>query len=265
MKIRTIALALGLMTAQVLPAPARAESPLLDVPNFPDFALLGVGRGPRYLGSDEDTVAVAPAVQLDLGSQYVSLQANYLSINLMHHGRWQAGPAGILRFGRRNVDNPQIDALPDVDMSVDLGGFLAYEFGGPDPRDRWRFNFGALQDVTGAHGGMVADFGIRRWLPVGRYGAFGLAAAASWGSEDYMDTYFSVSPADALLSGLPSYSAGPGWRDARAMALFVQPVSREWAVGAGLLYSYLLQDAGSSPVTLSRDQLYFGIGIARAW
>ena len=249
----------------LLGSPALAESPMLNVPHFPQFALVGIGAGPGYIGSDDRVPAAVPALQLNFGERYLNLEANYLSANLLENSRWQAGPAGILRFGRGDEDNDQIDALPDIDMSVGLGGFLAYEVGGTDPRDRWRVNLGVLQDVTLGDGGMVADIGVRHWTPVGRYGAFGLAVAASWGSGDYMDTYFSVDAAGSALSGLPVYTAGSGWRDLRAMAVFVQPISEKWAVGAGVLYSYLLDEAGNSPVALSRDQVFFGVGVARAY
>lgn len=237
---------------------------MLNVPNFPQFALIGAGMGPKYYGSDNLTGAVVPGGQYNFGGRrYISLQANYLSINVMDDPHWKAGPAGILRFGRHDVDDPQVAALGDVDMSLDLGGFVGYEIAGPDPRDRWRVNAGILQDVTGTHGGYVADIGLRRWMPAGKFGTLGLGIATSWASEDYMDTYFSVDAVGSAVSGLPVYSAGAGWRDVRAMAIFVQPVSREWAVGGGVLYSYMLNDAAGSPVTLSRNQVYFGLGVAR--
>ncbi|WP_171060876.1 MipA/OmpV family protein [Poseidonocella sp. HB161398] len=244
---------------------AQAEGPVLDLPGFPDYAILGTGAGPRYPGSDETVWAVVPAARKSFGARYVSLEANYLSINLLDQPNWKAGPAGILRFGRGEADDPAIDALPDIAISVDLGGFVAWETGGADPRDRWRIGAGVLQDATGVHDGYVADLNLRRWLPVGRYGALGLGLAASWASEDYMDTYFSVDARASALSGLPSYSAGAGWRDARITAIYVQPVSRHWAVGAGLLYAHLLDGAADSPVTASRGQLFGGVGIARAW
>lgn len=260
MSFRTALVALVLFATQ-----AAAESPLLSVPNFPQFVMLGVGAGPQYYGSDKNTGAAVPAAQYNFGRRYVSLQANYLSINLVDDPHWQAGPAGILRFGRHDVDDPQVAALGDVDMSLDLGGFVAYQIGGPDPRSRWRLNAGVLQDVTGTHGGFVADVGVRRWVPVGKYGALGMSVASSWASEDYMDTYFSVDAAGAAVSGLPVFTAGSGWRDVRAMAVFIQPLSRKWAVGAGVLYSYMLDGAADSPVTLSRDQVYFGVGVARSF
>lgn len=249
----------------LLAAPALAEGPVLDLPNFPDYVILGAGAGPRQIGADQMTGAVVPAGRISFGERYVSLEANYLSINLLGGERWRAGPAGILRFGRSGSRDDRIDRLPEVDMSIDLGGFLAFEVAGTDPRDRWRAGIGLLQDVSGVHDGYVLDFSARRWLPLGDYAALGVGIAASWASESYMDSYFSVDDAGAAASGLPRYSAGAGWRDLRVSAFFVQPVSPEWAVGAGMLYSYLLDEAGHSPTVQSRGQLFAGIGAARAF
>nr|WP_161555995.1 MipA/OmpV family protein [Mangrovicoccus ximenensis] len=118
-----------------------------------------------------------------------------------------------------------------------------------------------LQDASGAHGGHVADVNLRRWMPVGRYGALGLGLAASWASADYMDTYFSVGAAPDR----PGYDAGAGWRDARITAVYVQPLSGRWAVGAGVMYMHFLEEAADSPAVRSDGQVYAGIGVARGW
>ncbi|QPM91528.1 MipA/OmpV family protein [Pseudooceanicola algae] len=249
----------------LLAPPALAESPVLDLPGFPDFAAVGIGAGPQYIGSGDTIRAAAPLIRKSFDRRYISLEANYLSVNLVDDPHWKAGPAGILRFGRGDVQDAQVAALPDIDMSVDLGGFVAWETGGADPRDRWHIGTGALQDATGAHGGHVMDLNLRRWLPMGRYGAFGLGLAGSWGSASYMDSYFSVTSAGSAASGLTEYSARSGWRDARLTAVFVQPVSEDWAVVGGMIYSYLLDDAANSPVVRRRSQLYAGAGIARSW
>ncbi|MBL3705158.1 MipA/OmpV family protein [Sulfitobacter sp. BDSS02] len=254
-------LALALAATLCLTKAAHAEGNGIDVPGFPQFFALGIGAGPRYAGADDNTWAIAPAGRLNFGERYVSLEANYLSINLLDHPNWRIGPAGILRFGRSDAES----GLSDISMSLDLGGFVAFETSADDPRNRWRLAGGILQDVTGVHDGHVADASIRRWLPAGRYGALGLGLAASWGSGQYMNTYFGVDAADAALTGIGEFLPGAGWRDIRASIYFVQPVSTEWAVGAGLLYSRLIDDAVSSPATESEGQLFFGIGVARAW
>lgn len=248
-----------------LPLGVEAEGALVAPPQFDRIGVLGIGAGPQYLGSEDAVWAVAPAARLRYDRAVVELQANYLTVDLLPNSDWNLGPAGILRFGRGDVDDDAVAALPDIDMSIDLGLFASYDIKGDDLRDRWSIGVGVLQDATGAHGGYVVSGNIRRWVPVGRYGAFGVGVATSWASDDYMDTYFSVDADGAAASGLPEYSASAGWRDARVTMIFVQPVSESVAVGAGLMYSYLLQDASDSSVVRRREQVYGGIGIARIW
>lgn len=252
-------------TTLALAGPATADSPI-TLPGYTGVGLLAFGFGPQYLGADEDVWLPVPAGTFMLGeNRRVTLTGNYLNIDLLDHPNWTLGPAGILRFGRGDVKDDQVAALPDIDMSLDLGGFAAYEQVGTDVRQRWAAGLGVLQDVTGSHGGYVATAYARAWLPVGRFSALGLGAAISYGSDDYMDTYFSVDPAGSAASGLDVFSAGSGTRDARVFAVYIQPVSPEWAVGGGVIYGQLLGDAGDSSVTDSRDQLYAGIGVARVW
>lgn len=243
----------------------QAEGASVIPPQYKHFAIVGIGAGPQYLGSDDDVWAVAPAGRFSFEKVTVELTANYLSLDLFPDSNWHVGPAGILRFGRGDVEDAEVAALPDIGMSLDLGVQIDYAFPHTNPRNRWRVGGSVLQDTSGAHDGYVATANIRHWLPVGKYGALGLSFATSWASEDYMDRYFSVDHTGAALSGLPSYSAGAGWRDVRLTAIFIQPISEEWAIGAGVLYSRLLSEASDSPVVRSRDQVYAGIGVARAW
>lgn len=256
---------LSIIALIALPGNALAEGPVLNLPDFPDYMILGTGTGPAYIGADDRVWAVVPAARKSFDERYLSLEANYLSANLLNHPNWRVGPAGILRFGRSDVSDNQVARLPEIDMSIDLGAFAAYEVVGDNPRNRTRVGVGVLQDVTDVHQGYVLDADLRRWLPVGSYGAFGIGVAASWASEDYMDTYFSIDPSGAAASGLPTYAAGSGWRDVRVTAIYVQPVSEKWAVGAGMMYSHLLSKAANSPSVSSERQIFAGVGIARAW
>ncbi|MGL4281156.1 MAG: hypothetical protein ACRCS0_12370, partial [Albidovulum sp.] len=62
--------------------------------HLPNYAGLGIGGLPDYLGSDNYTGGVAPFGRLSLGGdRYVSLEGNYLSMNLLDHPNWRVGPA----------------------------------------------------------------------------------------------------------------------------------------------------------------------------
>ncbi len=123
-----------------------------------------------------------------------------------------------------------------------------------DIRDRATFSGQIAFDVGGVHCGYAASINARRWLPVGRFGALGQKAAVTYGSGDYMDTYFSVSPVDAAATGLPQHKANDGFRDARLMAMFIHPITKNCVAGGGVLYSRILGDAEDGPILEDRGK-----------
>ena len=83
-----------------------------------------------------------------------------------------------------------------------------------------------------------------------------------------MDTYFSVSPVDAAATGLPQHKANDGFRDARLMAMFIHPITKNCVAGGGVHYSRILGDAADGPIVEDRgrkDQLIYGLGIGYVW
>ncbi len=193
---------------------------------------------------------------------------HYLSINLIEDRNWRLGPAGMLRFGRKDVKDPVVSKLPEIEPSLEIGFFGAYEVVGTDPRDRWWLGGNLTHGIAGDNNGYTAAVSLRRWLPVGRYSALGFSLGTTYGSSNYMDTFFSVDVSGASASGLPVFQAGSGIRDIRATTIFMQPINKKWIVGGGILYSRLLNDAKRSPIVSERgerEQLVFGFGIARGF
>ena len=157
--------------------------------------------------------------------------AQFASANLLDYPHWALGPAGALRLARNDVEDSLADRLPGIDATVERGGF-------------------------------VASASLRKWFPVGRLAAFGFAVGTSYGSGDYTDTYFSVTPGGAAASSLPVHEAGAGLRDVRLTAVLAQPISRRVVIGAGALYGRVL-DAADRPIVAdrgSRNRLIFGAG-----
>lgn len=266
------AAAIALMTIAMSGPPAgvaRAETDAIDVSPvaIPNYAGLGFGGIPDYIGSDDYQAGVAPFARLSWGGRYIDIQGNFASINLLDDPNWRVGPAAVLRLGRRDVDDPVVDLLPSIDASLDLGAFASYEIVDPqEPRDRWVFLADLTHDVTGAHSGFTASAAVRKWFPVRNFAAFSLSLATTYGSGDYMDTYFSVTPAGAAASGLAPFAADAGLRDVRVTGVFVQPLSKEWIVAGGLMYKRLVGDAADTPITDvrgSEGQFVFGLGAAR--
>ncbi|GAA6159009.1 hypothetical protein NBRC116589_11830 [Ruegeria sp. HU-ET01832] len=239
-------------------------------PSFiPSHFGLGFGSYPEHIGSEKNEIGFAPFGRYSWGkNRYIALEVNYASMNLLEHRNWRFGPAGMWRFGRKDVDDPVVNELPDIDGSLEVGFFGAFEQVGEDPRDRWWFGGNITQGITGDNNGYTITASVRRWMPIGRFSAFGLSLGTTYGSSDYMDTFFSVDTTGSDASGLPVFQARSGIRDVRVAAIFMQPVSRKWVIGGGLLYSRLLEDAANSPIVSQRgdpDQLVFGFGLARGF
>jgi MipA family protein len=83
-----------------------------------------------------------------------------------------------------------------------------------------------------------------------------------------MNTYFGVTPADAQASGLGVYQAEAGIRDVRGWLVALVHLSPRWTLGAGMVYSWLADEAGQSPIVSdrgSRNQWLFGGGAMYLW
>lgn len=234
-----------------------------------NFAGVGVGAYPSYMGADEQSVGVAPLMQLGLGGErYVRLLVNRLQFNLLDEPNWRLGPVAQLRFGRGQVDDPVVRRLRSIDSSLGLGLFGSYQWrAAGDPRQQAGLGGWSLWDA-GNDQGWTAGLNAHYTQPIALPLVLGGGLAATYGSGDYMNTYFGVGPIDALASGLPVYRASAGLRDVRGWTAALLHLSPHWHLTAGLLYARLLGPAADSPIVTergSRDQWVYGMGVIYAW
>ena len=88
--------------------------------------------------------------------------------------------------------------------------------------------------------------------------------ALTWANGTFMDKFFSVTPADALASGLPVFNASAGMREAALRLTATYRIDEDWTLIARGQAAHLLGDAGRSPVTRpngSRFQGLVGAGV----
>jgi len=236
----------------------------------PNFLGLGVGAYPDYVGSSDSKVGVAPIGRLSLGgSRFVRLMVNEVRLNLLEHPNWQLGPVGLWRFGREDVDNPVVDRVHHIDDSFDIGLFGGYNWRDPDEiRRMGGVGTWALGDASGVYNGWTAGLNAYATQPVAKMVTLAGGAAFTYGSANYMDAYFGVTPRDSLASGLPIYVPGSGVRDVRGWAVALLHLSPQWQLGAGVMYSRLAGDAADSPIVSvegSKNQWVYGVGALFAW
>lgn len=264
-----IAMLLGTLGVAVHSAKAEDLVIPLELPQL-NFAGLGLGAYPDYFGSSDYDLGVAPFARLSLGgSRFVRLMVNEIRLNLLDNRDWQLGPVGLCRFGRDDVDNPVVERIHSIDDSFSLGLFGARVW--RDPQEIRRIaGVGAwgLADVSGVYDGWTAGLNAYAMQPVAKMVTLAGGAAFTYGSGNYMDEYFGVTPADSLASGLPIYMPGSGVRDVRGWAVAMLHLSKHWHLGAGLLYSRLVGDAAESPIVSeegSKNQWVYGAGALYAW
>lgn len=270
-KICFVAISLTLLVGGYQPAKAQQSGIAIEVPDINNFAGLGIGFAPDYFGSDEYTVGIAPTLRLQLGNgeRYFRLLANEAALNILDNPKWSFGPLLSYRFPREDVDDPVISRMTDISGTLEAGAFLGWKYvNKSDPRNRFTVGLDFLHDIGGEHDGYLVSARARYWYPFGRALTGSIGVGATYGSENYNDTYFSVNASNVGTSGLPFFNAGSGMRDVRISPTLVLSLSPKWHIGAGLVISKLVGDAADSPTVDTRGStthLIGGIGVIYAW
>lgn len=221
-----------------------------------------IGLGPRFVpswpGSDEHSIG--PLVEFSRagpGEQFAfEAPDESFGFDLYRSGGFSIGPSAGIQGKRESQDVG--GALPDVDFTVELGGFAQLE---ASPNVRFRLE--ARQAVSG-HDGFVST----------------ASADYIWRDEDdtvvsigprltltdarFQRSYYGVSPADALASGLAEYDPGGGLQSVGAALGLLQQFTPEWGIFAYAKYDRLLGDPADSPVVAaygSPDQYEGGLAL----
>ncbi|MEM7566027.1 MAG: MipA/OmpV family protein [Pseudomonadota bacterium] len=239
----------GLMVAK--PAVAADEILVTDLGGTDVIIELGL-RGaakPAFEGSDEILFAVAPLVKLE----YLDLPG------LITIG---GGPKRAFSFrpsfniiGEREGDDIA-RGLSDVDTAVEVGFGASYRVGA----------FRAVGEVRrgfGGHDGVVGEAGVDVVLEPNSEFSVSFGPRASFASDSYADTYFTVAPDDAAASGLPVFDADGGLKGLGVAAEARYAVNEDWTVYADASWTRLVEDAADSPITQNEDQFEVGIGLTR--
>lgn len=216
---------------------------------------LGAGGAvrPTYEGSDSYEVSPFPIVRFN----YLGLK-NGFEIGGGDGQGFSIRPSFRYLGSREAADDPVLTGLTDIDAAIELGIGFKYAMG----------PFSVFADsrygVTG-HNGLVGEIGgDYTFVPVDNL-KFSLGPRASWASGDYMSSYFSVSAAESVASGLPVFNAGAGFKSVGAEAQIRYDFNEYWAAESSATFDRLIGDAGNSPVTGlgSKDQFGFKLGFVR--
>ena len=134
------------------------------------------------------------------------------------------GPVANLRLDRsRSIHDARVAALGKIGPAVELGGFVAVTKNRVlHAYDSLAARVAVTHDVTNTHDSLIVAPSIDYTTPLGIRTALNLSLNAEHVESRYAQTYFGVTPAGALRSGLPAYTAKGGWKNWRATMLLGQ-------------------------------------------
>lgn len=242
-----------------------------------------VGAGAVYLpdheGSDDYQFTPAPGAIGSVGGFNFTLAGNRFSVDLIRNRPGpgldvQFGPVGVLNLNRARVngiDDPRIRALGGRGTGIELGGFVGIGRTGviTSDYDRLSVSVSYRHDVNGAHGSGIWQPTINYTTPLSRKALIGLFVSGERAGQGYADNYFTITPGQALASGLPAYRARAGWKNYTVGALGAVALSGDllhgWKLVGGGTYNRLLNGFSFSPVvrTAGNPNQWFGVlGVA---
>lgn len=216
---------------------------------------------PSYPGASDMSVLPYPSLSLRRAGTPESYSApdDTISFALYDAGWLKAGPAGRFVGARRAKDHRELVGLRDIDWTLEAGAFAEFW-----PTEKLRTRAELRYGFHG-HRGIVADFGAD-WVE--RFGAWTISGGPRLrvGSDRYMASYFSVSPAEALINTRVSpFDAKSGIASAGLAAAVTYKWSEQWRTTVHGRWDRLTGDAGRSPIPTqlgSRNQFTVGATLA---
>jgi outer membrane scaffolding protein for murein synthesis (MipA/OmpV family) len=261
-------------------APAFAQDPAPlpspeEINSANGFMIAGGGAIiPDYEGSDDYKLIPAAAIRGKVSGISFSTRGTYLYVDVVNgSGKvdFDVGPIAGVRLNRTGkIKDDIVNLLPDRKTAVEVGGFAGVSFKGlTNPYDSLGVRLDVVKDIASAHQSTIFSPNLEFSTPLSRSFFVGASVGADFVSNRFADYYFSVSPAETALSGLPTFNAGGGMKNWKAGLLANYALSGDLRHGLSIFgtggYSHLLGDFKRSPIVSQRgsaSQWLGAVGLA---
>lgn len=161
---------------------------------------------PDFEGASDMMFAVSPIVSLGKAgpeARFTSRDDN-ISLSLFDNGAVRAGVNGKILFSRDAGDSDDLAGLDPVRWGAELGGFAEFY-----PTD-WLRVRGEVRHGIRTHDGVVAELRADAFHDVTPAVRISGGPRMTFASADYFDTYYGVTTAESVASGLSEYDPGGG-------------------------------------------------------
>lgn len=238
---------------------------------------VGGGYGPSYEGSDDYRFFPAPLIRGNVGGFEFMTRGPGLTVDLIREPRdskinLQLGPAFSVNLNRTSgIKDPVVKLLGKKDAAIQGGGFAGVGINRVlSPYDSLIMRVDVVTDLGNEHNGTLITPSIAYFTPVSKAAFVSLDASITRASSNYMRSYFGVTPAESVASGLPVYTPGAEWKDMSFGMFAGYDLSGDARDGGLSLftrisYSRLRGDAAASPLVSirgDRSQWFVAGGLA---
>lgn len=211
----------------------------------------GVDVAPRYSGSDENRVSTALVLDYSMRNGFFVSSTRGLGYG-NNLGNVDYSAALSYRTGRKdhNVDSDDMNdgsdylrgmgnikgsALGVVGLGYNFTPWLSAQLQAEVP-------FSQRDNGAALHVGIVSP------LYHSPKNSVTMALTSSWGTNDYMQTYYGVSAPQSAASGFTQYDAGSGIYAWSLNLDWTHNFTKRWSVVADAGYTQLAGDARNSPI-----------------
>ncbi|MFB9225228.1 MipA/OmpV family protein [Paracoccus cavernae] len=235
-----------LLLAAPLAAPVQAQ----DLSGYALSFDLGLGAeySPEYMGSDEKDVS--PWIILrnaSLGRQGAA-------------GETTDGFSVLPSFnyvGRRDPnDHDALEGMENISAAGEVGVRLGYDLG-PST------SYVTLRKGFGGHHGLRGELGTKYDFRANDRLTFTGRANANYGNDDFAETYFGVTDAEAATSRYAAYRPDGGFHSVAVSLEARYAMTDTLAVLGEIEYERLIGDAADSPLVEDKGQPSIKLGIVR--
>ena len=260
----TALLAALLLTATPALAQPAGEAAMPDPNDQSDTFTVALGGAfiPDYEGSNDYEGTPFAAIRGRVNGMSFSTRGTYLYLDLIRRPDsgidFDAGPiVGFRRERTSKVKDDFVTRLPERDTAIELGGFVGATFHGlTNPYDQLSLRLDVVSDVGGAHKSTIFSPAIDFGTPLSKHTFIGASLSADFVAGRYAEYYYSISPAEGFIAGLPAYDADGGMKNWKLTALINQSITGDLTHGLSIFgagsYSRLVGDIADSPIVDDR-------------
>lgn len=248
-------------------------------PDDPNSLTIGLGGAyvPSYEGSDDYILtpiglAFGKVAGFGFATRGTALYVDLIPDKANAPVSFDFGPLANVRLDRSNrIKDPRVRALGELDVAIELGAWAGLTKNGLlNPYDSLGARVAWQKDVTDTHGGSIVTPAIDYSTPLSTRTLVSLSLQAEHVSDGYARTYYSITPAGSVASGLAAYNADGGWKSWRTTLFLGQSLTGDLrhpklSMFGGVGYSRLLGDIARSPIVRvagDRDQYFATLGLA---